>query len=196
MGRSPAVSRIDQDRGAFEEFYRAHFDEVLRFVTRRVADAHTAADLTAEVFVAALDSASSYRGDGSPSAWLIGIARHVVTAEYRRAARDRDAQQRATGRRLLDADDIDCVEARIDAERQARRVYQDVQRLPPAERAVLELIAVDGLTLAQTAAVLRIKPVTARVRLYRARRALERADRAQRQGESPQTTHITMEVRS
>jgi Sigma-70 region 2 len=46
-------------RTAFEEFYREHFDLVLRFVTRRVGDADTAADLTAEVFLAALDGASA-----------------------------------------------------------------------------------------------------------------------------------------
>ena len=45
-------------------------------------------------------------------------------------------------------------------------------RLPDAERAVVELIALDGLTLADVAALLDIKPVTARVRLHRARRKL------------------------
>ncbi|MFE6988946.1 sigma factor-like helix-turn-helix DNA-binding protein, partial [Streptomyces pharetrae] len=40
------------------------------------------------------------------------------------------------------------------------------------ERAVLELIAVDQLTLTEAAAALGIRQVTARVRLHRARRAL------------------------
>jgi RNA polymerase sigma-70 factor (ECF subfamily) len=70
--------RLGTDRAAFEAFYRAHFDEVLGFVTRRVADPYTAADLTADVFLRALEAAASYRGEGSAGAWLIGIARHVV----------------------------------------------------------------------------------------------------------------------
>jgi RNA polymerase sigma factor (sigma-70 family) len=189
MGGPAGKRRIDQDRAAFEEFYRAHFDEVLRFVTRRVADAHTAADLTAEVFLAALESASSYRGDGSVSAWLIGIARHVVVAEYRRAARDQEAQRRVVGRRLLDADDMECLEGRLDAERRARHLYQELQRLPGGERAVLELVAVDGLSLARAAEVLNIKPVTARVRLHRARRALRRSA-----GPGEQQAHLSVEV--
>ena len=51
------VEKIGTSRAAFEAFYLANFDTVLGFVTRRVRDAHTAADLTADVFVAALRSA-------------------------------------------------------------------------------------------------------------------------------------------
>jgi RNA polymerase sigma-70 factor (ECF subfamily) len=89
-----------------------------------VADACTAADLTAEVFATALDAAPSYRGEGAAGAWLTGIARHVVAAEYRRAAQDRAAVRRASGRRLLDTDDISRLEDRIDAERDARVLYR------------------------------------------------------------------------
>jgi RNA polymerase sigma-70 factor (ECF subfamily) len=47
-----------------------------------------------------------------------------------------------------------------------------LQALPDGERAVLELVSVDGFTVAEAAAALGIRPVTARVRLHRARRAL------------------------
>ena len=54
-----------------------------------------------------------------------------------------------------------------------------MERLPEAERAVLELVALDELTVAEAAAAAGVRPVTARVRLHRARRklraALERA---------------------
>jgi DNA-directed RNA polymerase specialized sigma24 family protein len=42
------------------------------------------------------------------------------------------------------------------------------------ERAVLELVALDELSVTQAAAVLGLRPVTARVRLHRARGALRR----------------------
>lgn len=41
--------------------------------------------------------------------------------------------------------------------------------LPEAERAVLELVAIDELTVAEAAAAAGVRPVTARVRLHRAR---------------------------
>jgi len=83
--------------------------------------------------------------------------------------------ERIEASRLLDADDIGRLEERIDAERQARGLYARVRRLPPGEREVLELVAVDGLSVSDAAAVAGISPVAARVRLHRARRALRQA---------------------
>ena len=57
----PPVRSIGTDPAAFTEFYRAHVDEVTRFVARRVADPQLAADLTAEVFLAVIDAAARYR---------------------------------------------------------------------------------------------------------------------------------------
>ena len=169
----PRLRSIGTDPAAFTEFYRAHVDEVTRFVTRRVADPHLAADLTAEVFLAAIEAAARYRGSvGGPRTWLYGIARHVIAAEFRRSARERRAEGLIAGRRLLDADDVDRLVEKIDASRQVRELHREWQALPEGERAVLELVAVDGLTVAEAAAALGIRPVTARVRLHRARRAL------------------------
>jgi RNA polymerase sigma-70 factor (ECF subfamily) len=192
--RIPGPSAIAADRAAFEAFYLEHFGEVLGFVTRRVADAHTAADLTAEVFTTALNAAPSYRGEGTAGAWLTGIARHVVAAEYRRAAQDRAAARRVSGRRLLDADDISRLEEQIDAERDARALYRRMQQLPESQWAVLELFVIDGLSLAEAAAALGIPPVTARVRLHRARRALRRLSPAQQHGKQALTAAALLEV--
>src|SRR4249920_1306094 len=60
---APDVGAIARDPDAFEVFYREHLETVQRFVARRIADPHLAADLTAEVFLAAVDSAASYRPD-------------------------------------------------------------------------------------------------------------------------------------
>src|SRR3954451_18717693 len=131
------VGLIATDPDAFEVFYRGHLQTVQRAVARRVADPHSAADLTAEVFLAPVESASSYRADsGVPAAWLVGIARHVVAAEYHRQARDRELVRRISGRRWLDADSLSRIEERIDAERDARRLYTALAALPARERAL------------------------------------------------------------
>jgi len=172
-GDEPPVRSIGTDPAAFSAFYRAHVGEVTRFVTRRVADPQLAADLTADVFLAVIEAASRYRGSvGGPRTWLFGIARHVIAAEFRRSARERRAEALIAGRRLLDADDVDRLLAKIDAARHVRRLHEELRALPEGERAVLELVAVDGLTVAEAAAALGIRPVAARVRLHRARRAL------------------------
>jgi len=168
------VRRIGTDPAAFEAFYREYVDAVERFVVRRVAEPHRAADLTAEVFLAAIESADGYRSSrGAPVAWLYGVARNVLAADRRRQGRELDAAFRIGGRRLLDEDDIARMEDRIDAEAQAGRLYLALDRLSDAERAVLELVSMDGLTVHDAARALGIRPVTARVRLHRARRQLQ-----------------------
>jgi RNA polymerase sigma-70 factor (ECF subfamily) len=167
------VACIGEDPDAFEAFYRGHIDAVVRYAARRTHDPHAAADLVAEIFLAAIETAGNYREErGSPAAWLFGIARNVVAAEHRRAARAHLAESRLAGRRLLDGDDIARLEERIDAERDCRALLGRIAALPPGQRALLELVAVDGLALPEAAAVLGITALTARVRLHRARRAL------------------------
>ncbi len=169
----PPVRSIGTDPAAFTEFYRAHVDEVTRFVARRVADPQLVADVTAEVFVAVIEAAARYRGStGGPRTWLYGIARNVIAAEFRRSAREQRAESLVAGRRLLDADDVDRLMEKIDAFRQVRKLLVELRALPDGERAVLELVSVDGLSVAEAAAVLNIGQVAARVRLHRARRAL------------------------
>lgn len=104
--------------------------------------------------------------------WLYGLAGNVAAGMFRRAAREVAAHQRLAGRTLLDPDDYARVEERIDAARVLRRVYHAMQQLDEADRRLLELVAVDGLTTGQAADALRISAVAARVRLVRARRRL------------------------
>jgi RNA polymerase sigma-70 factor (ECF subfamily) len=169
------LTRIAHDPQAFEAFYRAHVEGVQRFVARRVDDPYLAADLTAEVFLAAIDAAAGYRRErGTPVAWLFGVARIVVAAEHRRVARERRAHSQVEGRRLLDDDDLERIQERIDAAARSRALFAAVAQLPEGERAVLELVALDELSVTEAAAVLGLRPVTARVRLHRARGALRR----------------------
>lgn len=167
------LADIAHDPDAFEVFYRRHVADVSRFVARRVDDPYTAADLTADVFLAIVDSAHTYRPDrGSIVGWVFGVAHNVVAAERRRARRETAATRRIAGRRLLDAADIARLEERIDAESSARRVYHALAGVPESTRRLLELVAVDGLSVAEAAAALNLSPIAARVRLHRARKQL------------------------
>jgi RNA polymerase sigma factor (sigma-70 family) len=167
---------IGTDPELFEVFYREHVEDLQRFVARRTEDRERAADLTAEIFLAAIDSAHRYRSRrGTPKAWLYGIARTLVANDHRRRGRERAREERFRGSTLLDEEDAARMDARIDAAAQSRRLYAAMDSLPEAERAVLELVAIDELTVTEAAAAVGVRAGTARVRLYRARRKL-RAD--------------------
>ncbi|WP_328334083.1 MULTISPECIES: RNA polymerase sigma factor [unclassified Streptomyces] len=166
-----------RDPAGFAAFYEQQFDTVLGFVARRVDSPHLAADLTADIFVAALENAHTYDARrGAPIAWLYGISRNVLHAHFRGNAREQKVLARVGGRRMLDEQDVDAIESRIDAERAARQIASAHQALSEPLRAVLDLIVVDGLSVQEAARALGIAPTTARVRLHRARRALRSAD--------------------
>ena len=61
--RAADLSRIAHDPAAFEDFYRRNITAITRFMARRVADPHAVADLTADVFLAAIRGAHTYRPD-------------------------------------------------------------------------------------------------------------------------------------
>ncbi|MFF7335124.1 RNA polymerase sigma factor [Streptomyces sp. NPDC090306] len=162
-----------RDPAGFAAFYEQQFDAVLGFVTRRVESPHLAADLTADIFLAALEGAHTYDARrGTPVAWLYGIARNVISTHFRGSVRERQAVARIGGRRLLDEQDVEAIEARIDADRAARRMAAAHAGLSEPLRGVLDLVALDGLTVREAAQALGINATTARVRLHRARKAL------------------------
>ena len=167
------ITAISADPDALEVFYRAHLEAVQGFIARRTGDPHTAADLTAEVFLAAIEAASSYRpGLGTPRGWLFGIDRHVLAEHYRSEDIETRARGRSGGRRSLDPDSFARIEERIDAEHAARLVYAALATLSEPERAVIELVALDGLGPSDAARVLGISTGAARVRLHRTRRKI------------------------
>lgn len=172
--RRNELSAIGHDPPALTAFYEAHLEAVQRFIARRVSDPHLAADLTADVFLAAIQSAHKYKPErGDPGAWLIGVARNVVNAEFRRAAKNKAITRKVSGRELLDPGSLADIEARIDAERTAREIYDAVRRLPARDRALVELIAVDGMSVADAGRVLGITAGAARVRWHRSRTAIK-----------------------
>jgi RNA polymerase sigma factor (sigma-70 family) len=166
------LPRIGTDPDLFDAFYSEHLEDLQRFVARRVGDRERAADLTAEIFLAAIDSAHRYQPRGTPKSWLYGIARVLVANDRRQSGRERAGEERLRGSALLDEEDAAQMDARIDAAAQSRHLYEAMDRLSEAERAVLELVAIDELTVAEAAAAAGVRPVTARVRLHRARRKL------------------------
>ena len=164
---------IATDPEIFEAFYRQHVEGVQGFVARRVGDPEHAADLTAEVFLAAIGAAQRYRpARGAPKAWLYGIARTVVAADRRQASRQLTREERLRAKAMLDENDVAQIEARIEAAAKFRQLYGAMDRLPETERAILELVAIDELSLTEAATAAGVRPVTARVRLHRARRKL------------------------
>lgn len=165
------ASRVET--AAFEELYRRHVGATIRFAARRAERPNDVVDLVAAVWlevVASLDRFEPHRGDALP--WILGIAANLCAVERRRRAREHEVVRRLGGRRALDEDDYERLEGEIDAAGAAPALRRGLLELPPAERAVAELVFLDGLTPSEAAEALGIRSPAVRMRLARARRKL------------------------
>lgn len=176
MNDEELLAEAGRDAKMFEELYRRHVGRVVAFVVRRCSRPDEVRDLVAAVWLEVIASADSFdpsRGRAVP--WLLGVASNVTASDARRRAREREATDRLAGRIVLDNDDYARLEGEIDAAAIAPEVRAALARLPVGERAVMELVALDGLTPAQAADVLGLRPAAARMRLARARRKMRGA---------------------
>jgi RNA polymerase sigma factor (sigma-70 family) len=147
------------DRDDVLRLYDAEAPRLRGWLRKETGDREVAMDLTAETFAQALVSMRRYRGGGE-TAWLYGIARHLLS-QYRRRAQveDRARRRLAMPERIWSDDD------------EGDRAV-DLRELPEHERAALELHVVDELSYAEVAGRLAITPGAARMRVYRALRRL------------------------
>ena len=159
----------------FELLYRAHVDAITVYFARRSTDPQIVADLTAETFVQAIASFGSFdpkRGGGR--GWLFGIARRVYAAHCEAQSRQHERVARLAGCRELEPDQVEELLDRIDAERAGRGLIGALSALPEAERALVELVDLDGLTPKEAAKTLGLSAGAARMRLMRGRSRLRK----------------------
>jgi DNA-directed RNA polymerase specialized sigma24 family protein len=102
----------------FEAVYRENIRPVTAFFARRCRDPQQVADLTSQTFVEAIKSAGTFQGRGTPTAWLIAIARRVYANHLADQANGADLIDQLSGRLVLAQDEVDDLAARIDAQRE------------------------------------------------------------------------------
>lgn len=152
-------------RARFEALFRQNADTVLAYATRR-SDPDTAQEVVAETFTVAWR-----RLDVVPDpaiAWLLGVARKVLANQRRSRSRSESLTLRIVNGSGASTDDpAEVVDARMS-------VQAAIDRLLPAEREVLELLAWEGLSPAQAAEALGCSRAAIAVRMHRARRRMLR----------------------
>jgi RNA polymerase sigma factor (sigma-70 family) len=119
---------------AFAAFYDRYEAAVVGYFTRRTGDPEVAADLTAEVFAAALRAAPRYRPEAPTAAgWLFTIARNTLANSLRRGRVEANARRRVG---MADAiaftsDELERVE---DAASASGWLMELLERLPDEQR--------------------------------------------------------------
>ena len=156
------------DRHTFDHLVSSHLAAAMRFAVRLSGDVHAAEDLVQEALYRAARGWQSFRGQAAFKTWLFQIVVNVFRDQLQRSQYDagelKDDLPDARSREPVDhaaAGELGPMMAKL------------VSALPPRQREVLVLVAYEGLTPAQAAAVLAISETNARANLAHARQRLK-----------------------
>src|SRR6185312_12631341 len=138
-----------------------------RFAVRLTGDPHAAEDLVQRGCVRALERRHQLKPGTSARSWMYSILHSVWLNEIRA----RQIRQHASMQWTDELAETIPDESGADPERDLmhRQVIQAVERLPDAQRAVMLLVAVEGLSYREAAEALEIPVGTVMSRLARAR---------------------------
>jgi len=158
------------DVAAFEALYRRYVSRVTAWAVTRCDTAADVGDVVAQTFVHLLRVADRYDPErGEPGAFVFAVAGNVLRDHRRRTRRQQALVHRLAGRDLLGSDEIELVDAAIDAARAAPAVTAALTGVSDRDGEVLQLVAA-GASPGEAARALGISPGAARGRLFRARR--------------------------
>ena len=157
------------DADAFGVFYKRHLAAMLGFFLRRTGDPELSADLTAEIFAAALLAGLSYRPGERPAlAWLYGIAAHKLV-DSRRHGRIEDPARRRLALEpiVLEDDDLARVEQLASNATKEPALAAALASLPADQRDAVLARVVDERDYREIAVGLRCSEMVVRQRVSR-----------------------------
>ncbi|MFD1547688.1 RNA polymerase sigma factor [Nonomuraea guangzhouensis] len=169
------IERSWDEPERFGAVFDAHYAEIHRYVSRRLGP-HAADDVSAETFALAFRQRRRYdTSHRSARPWLYGIATNHIS-RYRR---DEVRLLRAVGRLHPEPEPArgheDEVMAKVSAQGVKGTLAKAIAALPAAQRDVLLLVALSGLSYDEVAQALDVPFGTVSSRLNRARTKLRKA---------------------
>jgi RNA polymerase sigma-70 factor (ECF subfamily) len=164
--------------GALGELYDRYARDVWRAVRRSLPSDADVDDVVHATFLNLPRIAASYDGRASCRNWLCGIGVRLAMRHRRGAGRLQrmlgSFAQTLIGRKTSDP------EQRASHNQELAVLNRALAQLSEKKRAVFVLVELEGLSATDAAAALEIPAVTARTRLFHARRELQ--DALQREG--------------
>jgi RNA polymerase sigma-70 factor, ECF subfamily len=167
-------ARTDDSSGRFEQIYDENVVAIYRYIYARVGNRPDAEDLTAQVFVRAVEQLDTSRDPGQIASWLYRVSQNTIADYWRSFYRLPliGAEHVAPGWEPVDRA-RGALEASISetSDRAAvARVRQLLARLPARYARVLELRFLQRLSVAETASAMGISRGNAKILQYRALR--------------------------
>jgi len=171
-------AHVDGDPDAFAELFARHRDRLWAVALRTMGNPEDAADGLQDGLIAAYRRAGSFRGEAAVTTWMHRIVVNACldrmrAAKVRRADPLPDDLEDRGGRGSLVTQDgtHDPADLSVDAERR-RRVLDALATLPPAQRAALVLVDMEGYPVQEVAEMLGCAEGTVKSRCFRGRARL------------------------
>jgi RNA polymerase sigma-70 factor (ECF subfamily) len=164
----------DGDGEAFGELYDRYVDVVHRYISYRVNNHALAEDLTSETFLRALRRIASFTWQGRDfGAWLVTIARNLITDHFKSS---RYKLERSTADMVAAGADRghDGPEGEVLTGITNATLLDAVKQLNPEQQECIVLRFLQGMSVAETAAVLGKNEGAVKALQYRAVKALGR----------------------
>ena len=164
----------DGDDGAFEILYDELAPRLHRYALRETRSDGTAEDVVQQTLLRIHAARARFVRGAAVLPWAYAIARRLLLDGRRRAARwavavvDLAGVAAAAGG--MAADDA------LDRRRHEAELEEELVRLPPKHREAFCMVRLEGLSIADAAAVLGITQGNVKVRVHRAADALRSAD--------------------
>ena len=149
-----------------ETLYREHGAAVAAFCRSRLRDRGDAEDATQQVFLSAHRALLNGTVPREPLAWLLAVARHECYARFRQRATAPLPAGAAPEGATADAS------VHVLRAGELASMWDEVERMPPAQRNAFLLREIRGLSYGQLAAELSLSPPSVRSLLLRARTRL------------------------
>lgn len=160
------IRRAQQDHRHFGVLYEAYFEQIYRFVFKRLGgDEAVAGDLSQQTFIKAMANLTKYEDRGLPfSAWLYRIAQNEVNMFFRAQKKqyyveinDRQLSgllEESTGESTFSQSDLE-------------QLITIINNLEETQVDIIELRFFQGLSFKEIADIYNITEANAKMRLYR-----------------------------
>jgi RNA polymerase sigma-70 factor, ECF subfamily len=135
---------------AYAGLVRSHYQTIYRFLLHMIRNVHWAEDLTQETFATAWENVATFQGRSSLATWLHRIAYTKFIDAQRADRRGATLRQRLTSSALPPVDPLEAAMA-LD---EARCLYEALDELDSADRTLLVLHYLQGLSYREMALVL------------------------------------------
>lgn len=151
------------NRRAWLALIKRYESQIYHYGIRMTGNTHDASDLMQDIFVSVYRSLGNYRGEGSFKGWLFRVA-HFRCIEFYRRKRPEQGLDDTPEPEC----EQDCPETGYFRDQTSANLMQAMQRLPLAQKAVVELKFFGQFTFDEIAEQLGLSANTVKSRLYSA----------------------------